>query len=258
VALVVAGGTLLLVSGDPGIRVGWAMVAGELAALLFVMLAAEVSDPESPDTAYDLVKRGIDLIASGTLMVLTSPLLAALAVAVKLDSPGPVFFRQPRIGKNERPFVMIKFRSMVDQAGDELLYEHLARVGNDGYVRPDTAASGPRLYIDDDPRVTRVGRWLRKTSLDELPNLWSVFRGDMSLVGPRPLVPAEVELLDPNARARSRVRPGMTGLAQVEGGSELTFGERAHWDLEYVERRSLLLDLRILTRTPLAALGRRP
>jgi lipopolysaccharide/colanic/teichoic acid biosynthesis glycosyltransferase len=258
VALVVAGGTLLLVSGDPGIRVGWAMVAGELAALLFVMLAAEVSDPESPDTAYDLVKRGIDLLASGTLMILTSPLLAALAVTVKLDSPGPVFFRQPRIGKNDRPFVMIKFRSMVDQAGDELLYEHLARVGSDGYVRPDTGASGPRLYIDDDPRVTRVGRWLRKTSLDEIPNLWNVVRGDMSLVGPRPLVPAEVELLDPNARARSRVRPGMTGLAQVEGGSELTFGERAHWDLEYVERRSLLLDLRILARTPLAALGRRP
>jgi lipopolysaccharide/colanic/teichoic acid biosynthesis glycosyltransferase len=117
-------------------------------------------------------------------------------------------------------------------------------------------ASGPHLYIDQDQRVTRVGRWLRKFSLDELPNLWNVLRGHMSLVGPRPLVPAEVELLDAESRARHKVRPGMTGLAQVKGGSDITFGERAYWDLQYIEHRSLALDIQILWRTPVAALRR--
>lgn len=257
IALAVAGGTLFLVPGDPGIRVGTAMLVGELAALLVVMIAAEISSPESPDTAYDLAKRGIDILTAGTLLVLTAPIQLALAIAIKLDTAGPVLFRQPRLGKNDRPFQMVKFRSMISDADDQMLYAHLSKVAQLGYVRPETESTGPQLYIDDDPRVTRVGRFLRKTSLDELPNLWNVLRGDMSLVGPRPLVPAEVALLGHEAQARSRVRPGMTGLAQVQGGSELTFSERAYWDLEYVERRSLLLDVKILVKTPLAALGRR-
>lgn len=255
-ALGVAAVTLLVTGGTAEVRVATAVAVGELAALLGVLIAGELAVPESPDSGYDLAKRAFDLVAGGVLLLLALPVLGALAVAVRLDSPGPVLFRQPRVGKNDRLFTMVKFRTMEEGAGDEPLHRHLAQVAQNGYVHPDAAAEGPRLWIDDDPRLTRVGRFLRRTSLDELPNLWNVVRGHISLVGPRPLVPAEVELLGPEARARHRVRPGLTGLAQVMGGSEITYGARAFWDLQYVERRSLLLDLRILARTPLAALRR--
>lgn len=255
-ALVVGGTTLALAGGGPQLRVAAAVLAGELAALVAVMAAAEVAWPESPDSGYDLVKRGLDLVGAAVLIVLTLPVQLAFALAVKLDSPGPLLFPQTRLGKNERPFTMLKFRTMSAGVGDAPLRAHLARVAEEGYVRPDSRAGGPALYIESDRRVTRVGRLLRAASLDELPNLWNVLAGNMSLVGPRPLVPEEVELLGPEARARHRIRPGVTGMAQVEGGSSLTFGERAHWDLRYVERRSLLLDLSILARTPVAALRR--
>ena len=255
-ALTVASITLIAAEGPADVRVSIAVLAGELAALVAVMAAAELAHPESPDSGYDLVKRAMDMAGGLVLFVLTLPLQGLLALAVKLDSPGPVMFRQLRVGKNDRPFTMVKFRTMSDGAGDEPLLHHLASMVEDGYIRPDLHATGPHLVIDDDPRVTRVGRFLRKGSLDELPNLWNVVRGHMSLVGPRPLVPAEVELLDPEARIRHKVRPGLTGLAQVMGGSNMTFGERAYWDLEYVAHRSLILDLKILAKTPLAAIRR--
>ncbi len=257
-ALGVAALTLFVGPPDSALRVTVAVLAGELAALLAVLAAAELAGPEAPDSGYDLVKRAMDMTVGGALLLLTLPLQALVALAVKLDSPGPVLFRQQRVGKSRRPFTMVKFRSMQAGVGDQPLREHLARVADVGWIDPDPAGTGPALWIDDDPRVTRVGRWLRTTSFDELPNLWNVVRGDMSLVGPRPLVPEEAELLGPEAQARHRVRPGVTGLAQVMGGSGLTYPERAYWDLRYVERRSLLLDLWILMRTPLAALGRRP
>lgn len=257
-ALGVAAATLALGPDDPAARVTWAVLAGELAALVAVLAAVELAGPEAPDSGYDLVKRAMDMTVGGALLALTLPLQLLVALAVKLDSPGPVLFRQQRVGKSRRPFTMVKFRSMEAGVGDQPLRDHLARVADVGWIDPDPAGTGPALWIDDDPRVTRVGRWLRVTSFDELPNLWNVVRGDMSLVGPRPLVPEEVELLGPEAQARHRVRPGVTGLAQVMGGSALTYPERAYWDLRYVERRSLLLDLWILARTPLAALGRRP
>jgi lipopolysaccharide/colanic/teichoic acid biosynthesis glycosyltransferase len=256
IALTVGGAALWITGGSAEVRVGVAVLAGELAALLAVMVAAELAHAESPDSGYDLVKRAMDLVGGLVLALITLPVQVALAVAVRVDSPGPVFFRQTRVGKNDRPFTMVKFRTMAAGAGDDPLRRHLAEMAADGYIKPDRNATGPRLLIDDDPRVTRVGRLLRRGSLDELPNLWNVVRGNMSLVGPRPLVPEEVELLDPEARIRHKVRPGLTGLAQVRGGSDITFGERAYWDLQYIEKRSLLLDLEILARTPLAAVRR--
>ncbi len=257
-ALAVGGLTLVVVPADAATRVTAAVLTGELAALLAVLVAAELAGPEAPDSGYDLVKRAMDMVVGGALMAATLPLQLIVAVAVKLDSPGPVLFRQERVGKSRRTFTMIKFRSMQSGVGDEPLRDHLAQVADVGWIDPDPHGTGPALWIDDDPRVTRVGRWLRTTSFDELPNLWNVIRGDMSLVGPRPLVPEEADLLGPEAQARHRVRPGVTGLAQVMGGSALTYPERAYWDLYYVEHRSFLLDLWILLRTPLAALGRRP
>ncbi|GEM_PF-395934 len=257
-ALGVGAVTLMVSPGDAATRVTAAVLTGELAALVAVLVAAELAGPEAPDSGYDLVKRAMDMTVGSVLMALTLPLQVLVAAAVRIDSPGPVLFRQERVGKSRRTFTMIKFRSMQAGVGDQPLREHLARVADVGWIDPDRHGTGPALWIDDDPRVTRVGRWLRATSFDELPNLWNVIRGDMSLVGPRPLVPEEADLLGPEAQARHRVRPGVTGLAQVMGGSSLTYPERAYWDLYYVEHRSLLLDLWILLRTPLAALGRRP
>jgi lipopolysaccharide/colanic/teichoic acid biosynthesis glycosyltransferase len=256
VALSVGAITLVAAGGPADVRVSIAVLAGELAALVAVMVAAELAHPESPDSGYDLVKRAMDMAGGLTLSLLTLPLQLLVAAAILLESPGPVVFRQLRVGKNDRPFTMLKFRTMTSGVGDGPLLAHLDTMVTEGYIRPDPHARGPALLIDDDPRVTRVGRFLRKGSLDELPNLWNVVRGHMSLVGPRPLVPAEVELLDPEARVRHKVRPGLTGLAQVKGGSNITFGERAYWDLEYVANRSLLLDLLILAKTPLAAVRR--
>ncbi len=256
VALTVAAVSLLVAEGPADVRVSIAVLAGELGALLVVMVAAELAHPESPDSGYDLVKRAMDMVGGLVLFLVALPLQGLAALAVRLDSPGPIMFRQLRVGKNDRPFTMVKFRTMAVGAGDEPLLRHLAAMVDEGYIGPDPNSPGPHLVIDDDPRVTRVGRILRKGSLDELPNLWNVVRGHMSLVGPRPLVPAEVELLDPEARVRHKVRPGVTGLAQVMGGSHMTFGERAYWDLEYVANRSLWLDLKILVKTPLAAIRR--
>ena len=256
VALTVGGLSLWLIDRPADVRVSAAVLAGEFAALLAVMVAAELARPESPDSGYDLVKRAMDMVGGLFLVILTLPIQLVLGLLVRLDSPGPVFFRQTRVGKNDRPFTMIKFRTMVDGVDDAPLLQHLASMVEGGYLGPDRQAEGPHLWIDEDPRITRMGRFLRRGSLDELPNLLNVVRGHMSLVGPRPLVPAEVELLDPEARVRHKVRPGVTGLAQVMGGSKNTFGERAYWDLQYVEHRSLLMDLRILVKTPVAAVRR--
>lgn len=252
-ALVVAGLALVLFDTTPDLRVAWAVTAGEVAALAAVMLGAEVLSADERDAP----KRLFDLVVGGFLFVLSLPLQAAVALAIRLDSPGPVFHRQVRVGRDEKPFVMVKFRTMQAGASDEPLKRHLARVAERGTVRPDRHADGPRLWIEDEDRTTRVGKWLRRFSLDELPNLWNVLKGEMSLVGPRPLVPEEAALLDDDARRRHTVTPGMTGLAQINGASEATFAQRAYWDLRYVDERSLLLDLRILLATPRSAFRRR-
>jgi lipopolysaccharide/colanic/teichoic acid biosynthesis glycosyltransferase len=171
------------------------------------------------------LKRLIDVLFSLLLLAVASPLLAACAIAIKLTSAGPILFRQTRIGKDERPFEIVKLRTM----------------------RPPHASES--MFDTDAQRVTTVGRFLRASSLDELPELWNVLRGEMSLVGPRPLLPDYLSLYSPEHRARHNVRPGVTGLAQISGRQSLTFSERLGLDVVYVEKWSLRLDLWILLRT---------
>jgi len=187
------------------------------------------------------LKRAFDIVAALLLLVLLSPLLALLALIIRLDSKGPVIFRQTRCGKDGKLFTFYKFRGMVaDAEARQAEFDHL------------NEAQGPIFKMKHDPRVTRVGRVLRRTSLDELPQLWNVLRGEMSLVGPRPPLPKEVEKYEEWHRARLRAVPGITGLWQVSGRSHLGFDEMTRLDIEYLNVWSLALDLRILVRTVVA------
>ena len=177
------------------------------------------------------MNRAADVAIAGTGLVLTSPLLALAAVAIKLEDRGPIIYRQTRVGKDGEDFDVLKFRTMV--------------------VGAETMGAG--FAVDQgDRRITRVGRVLRRTSIDELPQLWNVLRGDMSVIGPRPTLRYQVEQYDEHQRRRLEVRPGLTGWAQVHGRAALPWEERIELDVEYVERRSPKLDLEILLRTPLA------
>jgi lipopolysaccharide/colanic/teichoic acid biosynthesis glycosyltransferase len=192
-------------------------------------------------TAWRLAGKNLfDRIGAAVLLVVLSPVFAACALAVRMTSQGPVFYRQPRVGWHGTLFEFVKFRTMV--AGAEARTQELAH-------RNET--DGLLFKIRDDPRVTTVGRVLRRTSLDELPQLWNVLRGDMSLVGPRPL-PVPPSAFVGDARRRLRVKPGITGLWQVSGRSELSWDETVRIDAQYVDNWSLGLDLLILLRTPLA------
>jgi exopolysaccharide biosynthesis polyprenyl glycosylphosphotransferase len=185
-----------------------------------------------------LIKRCMDVVLSVTALLILAPLLAALAVLIKSDSPGPALFSQERTGKNGSTFRMYKLRSMVTSAEEEL--ERL---------RDLNQASGPLFKLYDDPRVTRVGKWLRKYSLDELPQLYNVLRGDMSLVGPRPPLPTEVSQYEGHTHRRLFTRPGCTGLWQINGRSNLDWDESVRLDLYYVENWSVTGDLIIMWRT---------
>jgi len=191
------------------------------------------------------LKRAFDLVVASLLLLVLSPILLTCALAVRLTSPGPVLFRQQRVGKDGSLFSMHKFRSMVADAE-----AHLQAL----QAQKDT--DGPIFKLHRDPRITPVGRILRSFSLDELPQLLDVLRGDMSLVGPRPLPTYEVDLTDPWARNRLRVRPGLTGLWQVSGRHLLPFDDLIRYDLFYVENWSLSMDLYILVRTIPAVLFR--
>ncbi len=173
------------------------------------------------------VKRAIDVVVAAATLALGWPLMAAIAVAVRLDSPGPALFRQERAGQGMRPFTMLKFRTM----------------------RPGVDPFGVSPAGGDDPRLTWVGRWLREASLDELPQLWNILAGEMSLVGPRPLYMGQARAFTPRQRRRLEVPPGITGLAQVQGRGELPHEEKLEIDVRYVERASLRLDLAILLRS---------
>jgi exopolysaccharide biosynthesis polyprenyl glycosylphosphotransferase len=186
-----------------------------------------------------LVKRGFDLTGAAILLVVTAPVWAVAAAAIRATSPGPVLFRQTRVGRDGRPFRILKFRTMVDGA-DGRLAELRDR---------NEFAGGVLFKIRNDPRVTRVGRVLRRFSLDELPQLVNVLRGDMSMVGPRPALPAEVAVYEDWHRERLVVRPGLTGLWQVSGRSESCFDEYVRLDLLYVENWSLTLDLYVMAKT---------
>jgi lipopolysaccharide/colanic/teichoic acid biosynthesis glycosyltransferase len=182
------------------------------------------------------MKRALDMLLAGVGTILSAPVIAVLAAAVRLESSGHPIYRQTRVGKDGQPFEIYKLRTMV--AGAESL--------------------GAGLAIQEgDDRVTRMGAFLRRYSLDELPNLWNVLRGEMSIVGPRPTIPVQVEQYSERQRARLTVRPGITGWAQVNGRAALPWPERIELDLWYVEHRSLALDLRILLRSlRLVASGR--
>jgi lipopolysaccharide/colanic/teichoic acid biosynthesis glycosyltransferase len=195
---------------------------------------------------YDALKRLSDAVISLAGILLTLPLLVAIAVLIRLDSPGPVLFRQQRLGKDLQPFTMLKFRTMyVDR--EELPPE----------LRAQNESTGPLFKMRADPRITRVGRVLRRTSLDELPQLLNILGGQMSLVGPRPPLPRELAGFDEVQRQRLRVLPGLTGLWQVSGRSNLPFEEMVRLDLRYIEQRSLLTDASIMLKTvPSVLFGR--
>jgi exopolysaccharide biosynthesis polyprenyl glycosylphosphotransferase len=193
-----------------------------------------------------IAKRGFDIVVSATLLVLLSPVLAAVAVAIALTAGGPVLFHQERVGRNGALFRIHKFRTMVTNAEDLLID-----------LRDRNEADGPLFKLRDDPRVTPFGRALRKSSLDELPQLWNVLRGEMSLVGPRPALPEECAEWSGELWDRIRVRPGITGMWQVSGRSDTSFGEYVRLDLYYVDNWSLVIDLSLLAKTIPAVLARR-
>ncbi len=205
---------------------------------------------------YRLVKRVIDVVLGVVALILASPLMVAIAVAIKLDSRGPAVFTQRRMGKHRTLFTMHKFRTMQHENDPSIHREYYTDLVR-GTAEARTTEEGEPVFLLDDPRVTRVGRFLRKTSLDELPNLIDVIAGSMSLVGPRPPLDYEVELYDERAMQRLAVKPGMTGLAQISGRGSLTFPEIIEKDLEYIRTRSIRKDLAILAKTIPAVLRRR-
>jgi exopolysaccharide biosynthesis polyprenyl glycosylphosphotransferase len=196
-----------------------------------------------PSRSTEAMKRVMDVLISATMLALLSPLLAAIAIAILLDTGRPVFFRQRRAGKDGEPFEMLKFRTMVVDAEERL-----------GELVDLAELEQPAFKIVDDPRVTRSGRTLRRYSLDELPQLINVLRGQMSLVGPRPEEESVVALYDERQRGRLAIKPGMTGPMQVYGRSDLTFEERLAMERDYLDNLSLAGDLAILLRTPSAVL----
>ena len=180
------------------------------------------------------MRRALDVAVAGAGLVVAGPLLAVAALAVKLEDRGPVLFRQTRVGKDGVDFELLKLRTMVVGAESQ----------------------GAGYAVDrGDPRITRIGRLLRRTSVDELPQLWNVVRGEMSLIGPRPTLRYQVDRYDEHQRHRLDIRPGITGWAQVNGRAALPWAERIELDVWYVEHRSLTVDLKILLRTPFALLG---
>ena len=197
-------------------------------------------------------KRVVDVAVALVLLVLLSPLLLLIAVAVRCETPGPALFRQDRYGRGLWPFVVLKFRTMHDGVSPELHRRYIAHLAAGG---EDLAGSLKKLTRD--PRVTRVGAFLRRTSLDELPQLINVVRGEMSLVGPRPAVPYELVHYAPEHYARFDVRPGLTGLWQVSGRSEVGFLEMLDLDAEYARTNGPKLDAVIVMRTPAALISRR-
>ena len=244
VALLAAFGILLLPVDDPILHVTLSFLVGEAVALAALVAGALARDRGEGEIShgYVVAKRSIDIGGALVALVLLAPVLAVAAVAVRLNSPGPAIFRQLRTGRGGNDFWMVKMRTMRIDHDPAVFHEHLEALKqaevDDEYT----------IKIDDDPRVTAVGSRLRRWSLDELPNLWNVLKGSMSLVGPRPLVPEEAGLIGFD-NPRFTVKPGVTGYAQVHGRDNISMAERTALDETYVEERSVSLDLRILLDT---------
>lgn len=187
---------------------------------------------------YEVIKRVIDVVCSFVGVLVLSPLFVVIAIIIKFTSKGPVFFSQKRVGRDGKEFKMYKFRSMVVNA--EELKEKLAA---------QNEMSGPMFKMKDDPRVTKVGKFIRKTSLDELPQLWNVLKGDMSLVGPRPSLPKEVAQFDEWMYKRLEVKPGLTCYWQVSGRNNIDFEDWMKLDIKYVDERNLWIDMKLIFKT---------
>ncbi len=207
----------------------------------------EISSAGLRERLYLLAKRAVDIVIGTLLIVATWPLMLATAVAIKLTSPGQMLFRQRRAGRHGRPFVMYKFRSMYNGAEEDRLVLNYR----------NELTGGPCFKLRDDPRLTPIGRLLRQTSIDELPQLFNVLKGEMTLVGPRPLPLDEVCAGTSAERKRLSVQPGLTCLWQISGRCEIPYDEWVLLDLYYIQHRSLLLDLEILIKTVPAVLSRR-
>ena len=199
---------------------------------------------ENKKRIYEISKRAIDIIGAGSGLLLLSPVIAIVACAVKFTSKGPVFFSQKRVGKNGELFDMYKFRSMVVNA--EELKEKLAH---------QNEMSGPMFKMKDDPRVTKVGKFIRKTSLDELPQLWNVLKGEMSLVGPRPSLHKEVVQFEKWMYRRLSVKPGLTCYWQVSGRNNIDFEDWMKLDIKYVDERNIWIDIKLIFKTVLVLFG---
>ncbi|MGN7411366.1 sugar transferase [Paenibacillus sp. SAF-068] len=200
---------------------------------------ASTMSGQNADKVYLFMKRMLDLLGSFIGLIILCPLFAVIGLLIKIEAPkGSVFFRQVRVGQNGKEFYMYKFRSMVANAED--LLEQLI---------DQNEVNGNMFKMKNDPRITRIGKFIRKTSLDELPQLWNVFRGEMSLVGPRPALPREVKNYSSYDRQRLQMIPGCTGLWQVSGRNSVGFEEMVELDLTYARERSMMVDIKIIFRT---------
>jgi lipopolysaccharide/colanic/teichoic acid biosynthesis glycosyltransferase len=219
-----------------------------------LLVAADDAHPLAPAISRggQVYKRVLDLAVGTIGLLVASPILLALVVAVKLDSRGPAFFSQPRVGRDGRLFRIYKLRSMRVGNDEKAHAEYVASL-----IRGEAERQNGMFKLVDDPRITRVGRVLRKYSLDELPQLWNVIRGDMSVVGPRPALPRETQLFDARMWQRNRVKPGLTGLAQISGRCELAWSEQIAYDVAYWQQWTPTSDLLILIKTPAAILKQR-
>jgi len=199
-------------------------------------------------------RRTLDLAIGCLALLVLAPILLALVLAVRIDSRGPAFFRQPRLGRDKKTFTVLKFRTMYVDADEKRHRDYVRKMIGDDDVETEP---GGLYKLHGDERVTRIGRVLRRWSLDELPQLWNVLRGHMSLAGPRPVLAYEVEVYPAWYDERFAVKPGMTGLWQVSGRNERTYEEMVRLDIEYVRRQSLALDISILARTVWTVLTRK-
>jgi lipopolysaccharide/colanic/teichoic acid biosynthesis glycosyltransferase len=208
---------------------------------------AERKGATAPRRVHEAAKRTTDIVLSLALIIAAAPLLLLLCLLVRSTSAGPALFRQERLGRNKQPFTLLKLRTMYIDNDDGIHRDYVTRLISADHTAP--AGEGGLFKLDADPRITPLGAWLRRTSLDELPQLFNVLHGEMSLVGPRPVLSWEAQLFEEAYQPRFAVKPGITGLWQVNGRSRLSMRKALELDVEYVIRRSFTLDLAILLRT---------
>jgi lipopolysaccharide/colanic/teichoic acid biosynthesis glycosyltransferase len=242
---------------DAIVRNVGAPATGTAPAASQAQAAAQAAARSAGSPATNFACRSLDVMVAAVLLVALFPIMLVIALIIRAESVGAPIFRQQRLGRSLEPFTVYKFRSMRKGASSEVHQEYVKKLIAGDVPAPEVQGRKPQFKLTVDKRVTRVGRLLRCTSLDELPQLWNVLRGDMSLVGPRPSLQYEVDNYEPHWLTRCAVKPGMTGLWQVSGRSGLTIAQMVDLDLDYVQRRSLSLNVSILLRTIPVVLSRR-